>query len=80
MLVSAKSADLVCIEQVGGSVGMPGWVWCEMRDRCEQQQAEIERLTRELDEAREAALFLRENAEDVAAGRCYGLSQAWPWL
>lgn len=37
-------------------------------------------MRQERDEARDAARFLLENAEDVAAGRCFGLSQAWPWL
>ena len=37
-------------------------------------------LRAERDEAREAAMFLLENAEDVAAGRVFGLEQGWPWL
>lgn len=47
MGVSAKSTDLVRIEQVGGSVAMPGWMWCEILAKQEQKQAEIERLTLE---------------------------------
>jgi len=50
------------------------------RETCVRAADEIERFMRERDEAREAACFMYENAEDVAAGRCFGLMQAWPWL
>ena len=66
---------------------------CASED-CIKAANEIERMTRDIgsyvevaqqykrerDEARKAASFMHENAEDVAAGRCFGLMQAWPWL
>lgn len=58
--IDVKASDFIRIEQPGGAVGMPGWMWVQAQRLADSRADEIERLRSALaascDENRSVAL------------------------